>query len=269
MTATSDNLFAAAFEGTTPVSFVESDRFCGRCGYNLRHQPVRVEPQTRLPLLRCPECGRFEHASDAITTRERWLHRLGGPALILWVVFILGLFVGLGSMVLVMQVAYFEGRISHSYESGPGGTHQVIATLQSFDRADEVLALSMITGISLGCGFAGALILTVCMPHWRRVWYSVAAIAWPVAAWLFFFTVVRFDVARDGDAASIYTQVGLEAGSQVVATMATGLLGVWFGRPIVRGLVRVVVPPRLRTPLAYLWLVDDKTFPGRRATTSN
>jgi hypothetical protein len=38
-------------------------------------------------------------------------------------------------------------------------------------------------------------------------------------------------------------------------------LGIWFGRPMVRGLVRLGVPPRLRGSLAFLWLADDRPLP--------
>ncbi len=38
-------------------------------------------------------------------------------------------------------------------------------------------------------------------------------------------------------------------------------LGVWVGRPLARGLVLLLLPPRLRGPMSFLWLADGKRMP--------
>ncbi|HMN95546.1 MAG TPA: hypothetical protein PKC43_04910 [Phycisphaerales bacterium] len=42
------------------------------------------------------------------------------------------------------------------------------------------------------------------------------------------------------------------------------ILGAQLGRPIARGLVRLFLPPRLRTPMAFLWIADGLAPPGLR-----
>ena len=42
-------------------------------------------------------------------------------------------------------------------------------------------------------------------------------------------------------------------------------LGLRFGRPFVRGLIRGLLPPRLRAPFAGLWTVDGLAPPRRGA----
>jgi hypothetical protein len=46
---------------------------------------------------------------------------------------------------------------------------------------------------------------------------------------------------------------------------AATALGMHVGRPIVRGLVRLLLPPRLRLPLSILWTCDGLTPPTRDA----
>lgn len=46
------------------------------------------------------------------------------------------------------------------------------------------------------------------------------------------------------------------------AFLAGGLLGVGPGRPPARGIVTLLLPPRLRQALVFLWLVDRKPPPG-------
>ena len=38
-------------------------------------------------------------------------------------------------------------------------------------------------------------------------------------------------------------------------------LGIWIGRPVARGLVRMFIPPKPRQHFAFLWRIDGKTPP--------
>jgi hypothetical protein len=40
------------------------------------------------------------------------------------------------------------------------------------------------------------------------------------------------------------------------------VMGLMIGRPVTRGLMRLMLPPRLRSSLAFLWLADGKNPPG-------
>ena len=50
-----------------PVACIDLDRFCEGCAYNLRTLPVYRDERTGIPVVRCPECGRFQSANDAST----------------------------------------------------------------------------------------------------------------------------------------------------------------------------------------------------------
>jgi len=51
--------------------------------------------------------------------------------------------------------------------------------------------------------------------------------------------------------------IALTLGAEVIP-LAVGLL---FGRPLARTMVRAFVPPRLRAPLSFLWICDGKPLP--------
>ena len=54
--------------------------------------------------------------------------------------------------------------------------------------------------------------------------------------------------------------------AHAAAHLAGGLLGVVFGRPFARLLATLLLPPRLRQVLAFLWLTDGKQPPAIAAT---
>lgn len=46
------------------------------------------------------------------------------------------------------------------------------------------------------------------------------------------------------------------------------VLGTWLGRSMARGIVRVLLPPKLRTPLGFLWIADQLPPPTTRGASS-
>jgi hypothetical protein len=88
---------ALRFEDLAPVAFVEIDRYCEACGYNLRTQAVRRDPRTQVLLTRCPECGRHHPAADGTTAARAWVRRFSPLLLCGWVLLVLGGVVGVFS----------------------------------------------------------------------------------------------------------------------------------------------------------------------------
>ncbi|MCH9033923.1 MAG: hypothetical protein IID42_05400 [Planctomycetes bacterium] len=78
------------------LACVESDRFCNRCGYNLRTLPIRRDDRTKILLVRCTECGQYQPANDLAAVTRPWLHRVSAFFLILWIVFLVAVYVHLG-----------------------------------------------------------------------------------------------------------------------------------------------------------------------------
>lgn len=59
--------------------------------------------------------------------------------------------------------------------------------------------------------------------------------------------------------------LGFFAGGLPLAVAGACIVGgIWFGRPLVRLLVRTLLPPSLRGPLALLWTADGLPPPGTR-----
>ena len=56
-----------------PLACVESDRFCARCGYNLRTLPIPRDGRTKILLVRCTECGHYQPANDSAAVTRPWL----------------------------------------------------------------------------------------------------------------------------------------------------------------------------------------------------
>ena len=73
------------------IAYVEVDRYCPQCAYNLRTQPVRRDGPTRLLVARCPECGSFDAVANTMTATKPWLSRLALLGLAMWIIFLLWL----------------------------------------------------------------------------------------------------------------------------------------------------------------------------------
>ena len=62
---------------------IETDQFCP-CGYNLHNARVERDERLGLPVVRCPECGRFAAAGAGSSAQSVWLRRLGTLLLFVW-----------------------------------------------------------------------------------------------------------------------------------------------------------------------------------------
>ena len=87
---------AEATQHTTPIAYVDLDRYCSRCSYNLRTLPVERDGRTGIPMVRCPECGTFHPANELASALRPWVHRFGAIALGGWILLLLFVFFWLG-----------------------------------------------------------------------------------------------------------------------------------------------------------------------------
>lgn len=100
------------------------------------------------------------------------------------------------------------------------------------------------------------------MPHWPRWGYLLFACGWPLVGIVIFHGLIWRElynwrlVTADLMHWHQVSSISIEA-----IALAAGLLTVWLGRPVTRGLVRFIVPPKRRGVFAYLWLADGKTPP--------
>lgn len=248
--------FTAAYEAQPVVAQVEGDRFCVGCGYNLRQQPVRIEPETESAMIRCPECGRFASAHESVAASHRWLHRMAGPAVVVWG---LGLLAGLfaaGFALFLDLIIMYDTLLNYDYNAS--SYRQIFAAPAT---TDEWLGYGIMVAVAGGLGLLVGLAVAVCLPHWNRIASLASAVIWPAAAYACFYGIMRVDpgsVAQGDVDALLIWMVPV-----IVAAIGCGIAMACVGRVVGRALVRVLLPGKLRTPMGYLWLVDGKTPPTK------
>lgn len=256
-----------ADEAVGPViGQIQTDTFCEGCGYNLHAQAVMRDERLGILVSRCPECGRFAPAGHSTTAARLWLSRVLTLCLGVWVLVVLGLFAlctlfmgmtaygHLQNDVRWRQVARpLSGSPSYEYyvfTPAPGDA----AALQN--QQFERWAMAM---LAAGLGLFAGMLFSVLLWHLRWPW---RALAWVPP-------LVGCGVAALGwanDPAAVHLQAwGLRWIAAYWAIECVGVgVGLLLGRPVVRGLLRVLVPPRPRQHLAFLWLVDGRQPPAPR-----
>ncbi len=254
---------AAPDSPEAPCAFIDLDRFCTGCGYNLRTQAVYRDPGTGIPLVRCPECGRFQPANDAATALRPWLRRATSLLVGLWILTVLGLFVGLGMGEGAMSYATLDELTIHGGYQTQQINNTTVRTWTSFGQLEvrenqphyhAFIALCL--GGSLLIALVGGVMVVVVTPHWPRLAYVGLALALPAAAG----AIVALVWSREAPHLFVWGLPYMAA--HLGVQMIGGLIGVAFGRPLARLTVRIVLPSGLRPRLAYLWLADNKPFPA-------
>jgi hypothetical protein len=242
---------------------METDFFCHQCGYNLHGQIVTRDERLDIMICRCPECGCFHPAALGVSATRPWLARLGVILIFWWVTTILAVFGAAGFFQGLMSFAHLE--IFTIYDQSdqrnfrfdlPRIVRTPTPQNQYYHERQEVAwkmlgSLSIALSVVFG-GFCAAVMWHV--PKNRL--YLV--LLWPILAalityWLWWANynierIVGWSITR----LAIYAAVN-------VAAMAVGLQ---IGRPVARFLLKVLVPPRLRQHVHFLWTWDGLQPPG-------
>lgn len=279
-----------------PLGFVGADRPCVGCGFNLRGQAIARESHYGLALARCPECGR----ADALMELPRLARWQGRVALLLtgaWLgAMLLGLLVTFGLMSnatyrIRMRLADpFNVRIIDAYKAADPANAQSLyygedaylpsnwqslidieamakelpdPLLEMRAKALLEVLLSMTYLVPLGMCWGVAL-------GWRRRGQVVAAmVVMTVVGIAMYYAMyvansgpnrVRFG-GWSSDAAM--AQLGPRLFIPCVLVVGVSLVvGAWFGKPVARLLVLLLIPPAARAPLSFLWYIDGKPLPS-------
>lgn len=249
------------FERLPIIAHIETDRFCQRCSYNMRTQAVRRDPRTELLLARCPECGRFDSVRDNITVRRLWVQRLAAIGLMFWMLSAFGAYVWGNIGQAAINYVTLEELTRRTRTVITPATANVRARY-SYGRAvrergdDYVPFMAAITAASFALAFATGTVLVVAFHHWPRWVYPVVALSGTVIA-TFVVRLIWLDDSPhliDWGMPRILYHGGVQC--------AAGLAGVLLGRPLSRLAVIVLLPPRLRPALSFLWLADGKPPPS-------
>lgn len=252
------------------VGTVQTDTFCETCGYNLLTQAVMRDARLGILVCRCPECGRY-HAAGKISSAARvWLNRLGTSLLFAWVVFLLlsfglcALFFGMlayGHTVGLTQVHTFTEPNPHFY-----GQSRYVARYDVYKpspddpetdarRSQDLMMFTIVTGcLSL---LTGGAFSTFCwhLRGWRRYLIFFPALLGcgiDVALWV-----------NDPMTEWVRHWGVRQIGYWLLFELAGITVGIFIGRPVARGVLRILLPARVRQHLAFLWITDGKVLkPG-------
>jgi hypothetical protein len=304
------------------VGIIQTDLFCAGCGYDLFSQGVVRDPNTRILLCRCPECGKFAPAGVATIADSGWRRAAGGLLILLRALLLLFL-IGLALLLMgVIPYAFAEEMVSFvTYRMG----HYDSATWQQWIFFNR---MSFSVG-ALGVGLGAGLIAVIGFYHWRKRFYYLLCLA-PALALLVSVGIWKLDhpqyhllqptgtadtfeqflqndyrytsLLRTHDSyqqqlqrtvnaadktqwetrlANIDRQIEeerqrLQVGyrdfrplpspaahlcGMALLAMVGMLLGIVIGRPVVRGLLRVLIPARALQSAAVLWFADGKVPP--------
>jgi len=241
---------------------IELDRFCEGCAYNLRTLPVYRDDYTGIPVVRCPECGRFQPANDTSTALRPWLHRLTSLLLAVWMLALIAGLVSLGMAEGAMSYANLDELTVRGGSRVQRINNTTIRTWSGYGPLEvqtdypyrKLFITTMLITSSLIAFVCGALAVVV-VPHWHRGAYFGLVLAVPIVAGVLVAIIWRYEAPHLLDWGLPYVMAHM--GVQVLG----GLLGVIFGRPLARLTVRIFLPTGIRPSLAFLWLADDKPFP--------
>jgi hypothetical protein len=236
------------FHALAELGQIETDYYCGGCGYNLHRQAVRRDPRTQILLCRCSECGRYHEARLHSSAGSVWLQRLGKLGLGLWVLLLIGALaiIGMIQLVLIVEAHYMLARPSRGY--GPGGTEAELQIMKMICAA-----------VSFALGYVACLVAVVAMPHWRREGYLAFIVVFAMLILAAAVVYVHFEHVRTLGRWGILVEV---CSFTLSLTIIGGIIAAFTGRPLTRLVVMLFVTPRLRPMLGYLWTADGKAAPG-------
>lgn len=250
------------------IGLIQTDTFCEGCGYNLHTQAVTRDERLGILICRCPECGRYSAVGQTTTAARVWLNRLATVLLTSWVFFLLVLF-ALCSFFLGM-LAY--GHMAEMTEYRPVAPIQTIKP----GYADPYRYLRVVKQIPANDADQ------LNEQWWAQAWLAVltislglitgglfAVLLWHCKGWVrilaFLPAVLGCGVASTGwisepQAPAMRVWGLLHIGVYLLIDLLAIGIGLLLGRWFARGLIRVLVPPKPRQHLAFLWLTDGKVL---------
>jgi hypothetical protein len=244
------------------VGRVEADLFCVGCGYNLHGLDVRRDERLDLPTVRCPECGKFHAAGIASGAGRVWLSRLASFLLLLWIVVIFAGVGLLGLWMFGMDVASVEAFSRYREIKDRTGWRYVIieAGPETFSNLAEYwFTWSLVLAGSLASGGLMGAFLATFLWHIRRWWWILTGVIPVVLALL-----VWIIYCLEGPRVENMTWIAAATLRQGFFQFAGLVLGLVLGRPVARGILRVLLTRRVLQHVVFLWQVDGRTLPTPR-----
>ena len=241
------------------VGQVQTDTFCEGCGYNLVTQSVIRDERLGILVCRCPECGRYAAAGRTTSADRVWLNRLGTVTLAGWVFFLLGVFAFCA--LFLGMLAYGQAEEGVEYTATGSTSYRYYYVPRNFASADEetlsrhrTAQFLFFAATGILCLLTGTLFSTFFW-HVRGALRGLALLPAMIGIGLAMFIWVQ-DPSMRGVAGWGATRMSLFFLYAAFGTM----VGVFTGRSIARGVLKILVPPRARQHLAFLWITDGKAL---------
>lgn len=255
------------------IGTIQTDTFCEGCGYNLHTQAVSRDERLGILITRCPECGRFAAVGQTTTAARAWLNRLATILLTVWVFGLLIVF-GLCSLFLgLLSFGHMEVMTDYKQVSAPvpttlpsGVTTYVgqykfqyevkkIPANDDEQQASQRWAQFWFTFFTIFVawivGMMFSSLLWHCKGPLRLLAFLPALLGCGIAAMIWISTPETVRIRPWGV---------MQIGEFFLIDLVTIAIALLLGRRFARVLVRVLVPPRARQHLAFLWIVDGKTL---------
>ena len=262
---------------------VETDTYCDGCAYNLHGQTVTRDERLGILVCRCPECGKWHAAGRETSAAREWQRRLGVGLLQVWVLLLIAylglLLIGIGSCFAGHYTAYTttyrfdppppvadpngdfvgsaDGTVYRTYPSAvppPAGSSFNYGAdpgqTETGSPLPMLLMLGGTAGLSLLFGCAVSSALWHIRPSRARWWVLLPALT-PMV----FFGLI---LLQGEVGAFIRGWLCLRAAAYAVWAGGFAFLGLRVGRPVVRGILTIFLPPRPRRIFDFLWTVDGK-----------
>ncbi len=269
------------------------DRACIKCHFNLAGQQILREKHYGMLMVRCPECG-TPAALQEYPLLGRWATRFAYIMAGAWLAIMVAL-VSLAALaiwgmseVMTEQLAIpYTQHVQkvwseHINGSGPPNPYastnyqqnqqwwqsvdkqQLLADAGGWSGAVSWGALWFTLDMLLVMGSIGA-VLSVVMPHLKwKGWFVLTLLIAALAA-----SFAWISTSMNQNVYSYYGGVwnSWRTLYPVLFPLSAGIalaflfLGLCTGRPLARALILLLLPPRLRGPLAFLWRADAKPLP--------
>jgi hypothetical protein len=252
---------SAAEEAPAVVGKIEADLFCAQCQYNLFGLDVFKDARLGIPLVRCPECGKFHPAGVASGAGRVWLHRLARFLIATWVLFAIGVVAASALGFFILDVINFDAFTR--YREAAGTWTFVPSEARDFPSPIDFYflhALFATACAALGCTLGA--FLSVFLFQVRRPFHlwTLALIGMAGALALQLYVS---EMSRRSPHAWTWA---VPMTARAVFFQAAGVVaGVVAGRAAARFLLWAILTRRLLQYVRFLWEIDGKTPPRAAA----
>lgn len=282
---------------STAAQTILADRACTGCGFNLLGQIVTKEEHYNLAIAKCPECGTVA-ALQSYPTMSHWVNRFRALIAAVWMLALLFAFMiqvaiivsysnqlsgdigvplakELGSAFNDWQVANGEASVTENWGanlvyfqwvnmSESWVDEHLKATIEDngglIKLIDPSSILLLISG-TIGAFVFGVFWSVTLLGASRKKAAIVPVIIGVIAIW------VVYGFSTFGYASWQSAQVAQRAYEPwvvlwvVIFELPVLLVGLYFGRKIVRAVITLALPARSRVPFSILWTRDGLELP--------